>query len=106
MFQQTPHAGNGAGKGSVFYRGVSLLGTCAGAVSAVLFTPTVFGWTRAPLSEFLTEKWGDGLSGALVWVVGGAECIGLYVVAKLLVSSLLVWGMASLAARGFPGMRA
>lgn len=102
MFQQTPKNVDGVGKGSVFYRGVSALGTALGIGIAILSTPPVFGWTRGPLLSYLQGTWSGTLANLLTWVFGAVEAFVIYAGVKLLFTSFVIWAMAALAARRFP----
>ena len=106
MIQQSPRAGDGAGKGSIFYVIAGWIGTCAGIFAAVMAIPIAFAASRKPLTTYLVEQWGDGLGGVFVWVIGAIEFAGIYCGAKLFVYSLLAWGLVLLGVRGFPGARA
>lgn len=102
MFQQPPRTTDGAGKGSVFYRGISALGTALGIGVAILATPPVFDLTRTPLFAYLSKTWGFDLADALTWTFGGVEAFIIYAGVKLLFTSTIIWGMAALTARRFP----
>jgi hypothetical protein len=101
MFQKPPST-DGAGKGSVFYRGVSGLGTAIGIGVSILATPPIFDRTRGPLFAYLTKTWGDNLSNLLTWTMGGVEGFILYASVKLIFTSLVIFAFAALAARRFP----
>ena len=103
MFQQQPKQVDGVGKGSVFYRGVSSLGTAIGIAVSILATPPVYDATRGPLLEYLLRTWDARLANLLTWVFGGAEAFAIYATVKLLFTSFVIWAMAALAARRFPG---
>jgi hypothetical protein len=103
MFQQARKNIDGVGKGSVFYRGVSALGTAVGIGIAILSTPPVFAWTRGPLLAYLRGTWNATLASMLTWVFGGVEAFVVYAGTKLLFTSFVIWAMAALAARRFPG---
>lgn len=102
MFNSPQRPVDGAGKGSVFYRGVSALGTAIGIGISILATPPVFEWTRGPLFSYLEKTWGDDLSTVLTWTFAGVEAFVIYAFVKLLFTSAVIWGMAALAARRFP----
>lgn len=102
MFQQSPRPVDGTGKGSVFYRGVSALGSALGIGVAILGTPPIFDRTRGPLFSYLAETWGNDLANVLTWIFGGVEAFIIYAGVKLLFTSLVIWGMAALAAKRFP----
>lgn len=100
MFQQTPQA-DGAGKGSVFYRGISALGTAIGIGVAILGTPPIFERTRLPIFFYLVKTWGRGVSIFLTYTFGFVEAVILYQTVKLLFTSLVIYAFAQLAARRF-----
>ena len=102
MFQQSARPADGMGKQSAFYKGVSALGTAIGIGAAILATPPVFEWTRAPLYSYLTKTWGDYLANVLTWTFAGVEAFVIYAAVKLLFTSFVIGGMAALAARRFP----
>lgn len=102
MFQQTQRPADGAGKGSVFYRGVSALGTAIGIGAAILATPPLFNAWRDDLYVYLARTWGADPAFFLTWAFGCVEAFILYATVKLLFTSFVIWGMAALAARRFP----
>jgi hypothetical protein len=102
MFQQSPRGpADGQGKGSVFYKSVSALGTALALGVSILFTPAIFARTRDPLRFYLSEAWGAEFGEPLTWAFGAVEAFALYALVKLIFTSLTVYAFAALAARRF-----
>lgn len=101
MFNQTQRPADS--KGSVFNRGIALLGGALGIGSAILFTWPLFNAMRVPLLSYLTGSWGPTVGGWLTLAMAAVLAIVIYVVTKLAVVLSITWGAAALAARRFPG---
>lgn len=101
MFNQSPRAADN--KGSVFNRGIALLGGALGVACAILFTWPLFNAVRVPLLSYLSASWGPTVGGWLTLAMAVVMAVVIYVVTKLAVVLSITWGAAALAARRFPG---
>lgn len=102
MFNQSPRPTDSKG-GSVFNRGIALLGGALGIGSAILFTFPIFDAVRVPLLSYLTASWGPSVGGWLTLAMAAVLAVVIYVVTKLVIVLSVTWGAAALAARRFPG---
>jgi hypothetical protein len=83
----------------VIYGSTSGFGKAAGAIVAVLGTPSLYEVTRPPLFRYLARMYGRDLAEWLCWGAAIAEAAAIYYVV-LAVAFGLSYLLAWLAARG------
>lgn len=95
-------ATNGEGGGGIS-KGVIGLSNALGVIAAILGTPALFNATKAWLYGYLLKTCGDGLAGALMWVMAAAEAWAIYSAVSIGIIIFATWGMTWLATRRFGG---
>jgi hypothetical protein len=103
MFDPNQRPSDGAGKGSPVYRAISYLGMLLGLAGAILLTPLIYDWTRAPLLSWLAKTYGPRFANILTYTFGWIEGGLILISTHLMFTCLVIWTFAAISARRFPG---